>query len=73
MTEWVLVVNLIYAIGYAQPEMPDSMSWPMPSHAVCIDVATKLFPQRGGNQIQIATCVEKHPEPSAWGLPKEGK
>jgi len=68
MTEWVLVVTIVWAIGYEEPDWVESMAWPMPSHEVCIDTATKLFPKEGGNQIQIATCVKREPPTSEWSF-----
>ena len=72
MTEWVLVVTIIWAIGHEEPDWAeDNMMWPMPNHEVCVQTATKLFPQSAGNQIQIATCVKRGSPPSEWSFPTQ--
>lgn len=72
MTEWVLVVTIIWAIGYKEPDWADNnMMWPMPSHEVCIATAKKLFPHTAGNQIQFATCIKRGPPPGEWSMEVE--
>ena len=55
MTEWVLVVTAIYAIGFEDENLPTRYSFPMPNKAVCYQLE-KMFPIYDGGVFQIARC-----------------
>jgi hypothetical protein len=68
MTEWVLVVTAIYAIGFEDENLPTRYSFPM-EQGQCLYLVDKIFPIYDGGVFQIARCVAKPPKPSEWECP----
>lgn len=61
MTEWILELTAVYAIGFGGEIPPGKYSFPMPSEAVCLQVAEEVLTIYEGSKFQIASCI---PAPS---------
>ena len=66
MTEWVLVVTIIWAVGleHNADSQATGYKFRMPSKEVCLEAKTKEFPSytSGDRAILVAECRELDPQ-----------